>query len=214
MPGHRDASREESLSSSEQHAQPAPTRWPRRAVIGSLLVAAGSGGVLLADPPPARAAGRLDAIPAAAREKAMRRAIAVARRNPSHPYGAVITRIADGHEMAEGVNTTSHSPVLHGEIAAINDYIHRHGNRDWPEMVLYTTAEPCTMCMSALIWAGIGGVIFATSLDGLARAYGSRGIDISAASLAAAAPFWQGEVVGGLLANETDPLFMASVKKG
>jgi tRNA(Arg) A34 adenosine deaminase TadA len=37
-------------------------------------------------------------------------------------------------------------------------------------MVLYTTGEPCSMCMSALVWAGIGGVVFASSIDGIRRA--------------------------------------------
>ncbi len=137
----------------------------------------------------------------------MRRAIAVARRNPTYPFGAVITRIADGQVMAEGVNASGRNPMLHGEVAAMEDYLHHHGNRDWAEMVLYTTAEPCSMCMSALVWAGIGGVVFGTSLAGLKRA-GIDQIDIPAATVVAASPFWHGELLGGVLANETDGLFM------
>ena len=138
----------------------------------------------------------------------MRRAMAVARGNPAYPFGAVITRIADGHVMAEGVNASAHNPMHHGEVAAMENYLHRHGNRDWPEMVLYTTAEPCAMCMSALVWAGIGGVMFGTSLAGLKRA-GIDQIDISAATIVAASPFWHGEVIGGVLESETDRLFAA-----
>jgi len=186
--------------------------WPRRSVIGSLLVAGGGGvGAFSADPQQAAAAERLATIPAATRENAMRRAMAVARRNPIYPFGAVITRIADGHAMAEGVNASARNPMLHGEVAAMEDYLHRHGNRDLPEMVLYTTAEPCAMCMSALVWAGIGGVIFGTSLAGLKRA-GIDQIDIPAATIVAASPFWHGELLGGVLANETDRLFMAGRK--
>ena len=154
--GHRQRSfLKESISSS--------FLWPRRAVLSSLLVAAGSGvGAFYGDPLPAEAAEGLVAIPMTTREKAMRRAIAVAKRNPTYPFGAVITRIADGRVMAEGVNDSSRNPMLHGEVSAMNDYLHHHGNRDWAEMALYTTAEPCAMCMSALVWAGIGGVIFGT----------------------------------------------------
>jgi tRNA(adenine34) deaminase len=181
---------------------------PRRAVIGSLLLATGGGiAALHADPRPA-AAERLASIPATVRESAMRRAIAVARRNAVYPFGAVITRIADGRVMAEGVNTTKRNPMLHGEVAALDDYLHHHGNRDWTDMVLYTTAEPCAMCMSALVWAGIGGVIFGTSLGGLKRA-GIDQIDIPAATVVAASPFWHGELLGGVLASETDLLFAA-----
>jgi len=187
-------------------------RWPRRTVLQTLLVAAGAGiSVLPAGTQQAAAAERLAAIPAASREKAMRRAIAVAQRNARYPFGAVITRIADGHAMAEGVNASGRNPMLHGEIAAMEDYLHRRGNKNWSDMVLYTTAEPCAMCMSAMIWAGIGGVVFGTSLAGLKRA-GIDQIDIPAATIVAASPFWHGELLGGVLASETDRLFLAGQK--
>ncbi|HWE74600.1 MAG TPA: nucleoside deaminase [Stellaceae bacterium] len=183
------------------------TLWQRRAVLRSLVIGTGGGiGALYLRPAPAAAADRLAAISTASREKAMRRAIAVAKRNPTYPFGAVITRIAGGQMVAEGVNASGTNPMLHGEVAAMNDYLHRHGNKDWAEMVLYTTAEPCAMCMSALVWAGIGGVIFGTSLAGLKHA-GIDQIDIPAQTIAAASPFWHGEITGGVLANETDALF-------
>jgi len=185
--------------------------WPRREVLRTLLLVAGSIGALSGEAAEAAAAERVAAIPASIRESAMRRAIAVAKRNARYPFGAVITRIADGHLEAEGVNASSKNPMLHGEVAAMEDYLHRHGNRDWAEMVLYTTAEPCAMCMSALIWAGIGGVVFGTSLAGLKRA-GIDQIDIPAANIVAASPFWHGELLGGVLASETDRLFMGDRK--
>ena len=189
-----------------------PSLWPRRDVLWTLLLAAGGGiGALSANAPRAAAAERVEAIPTSRRESAMRRAIAVARRNAAYPFGAVITRIADGHVLAEGVNASSKNPMLHGEVAAMEDYLHRHGNRDWADMVLYTTAEPCAMCMSALVWAGIGGVVFGTSLAGLKRA-GIDQIDIPAANIVAASPFWHGELLGGVLANETDRLFLRGQK--
>jgi tRNA(Arg) A34 adenosine deaminase TadA len=212
MAADRDAYRDQPQGSFDQRDRTTRSGWPRRAVLRGLL-AAGAGGIgaLYAGPMPAEAAERLGAIPTAAREKAMRRAIAVAKRNATYPFGAVITRIAGGPVIAEGVNASSRNPMLHGEVSAMNDYLHRHGNKDWAEMVLYTTAEPCAMCMSALVWAGIGGVIFGTSLAGLKRA-GIDQIDIPAANVAAASPFWHGELVGGVLASETDALFAARPK--
>ena len=182
--------------------------WLRRAIIRGILAAPGGIAAFYASLGPTAAAERLASIPAPAREKAMRRAMSVARGNPAYPFGAVITRIADGHVMAEGVNASKHNPMHHGEVAAMENYLHRHGNRDWAEMVLYTTAEPCAMCMSALVWAGIGGVVFGTSLAGLKRA-GIDQIDIPAATIVAASPFWHGEVLGGVLESETDRLFAA-----
>jgi tRNA(Arg) A34 adenosine deaminase TadA len=40
-------------------------------------------------------------------------------------------------------------PILHGEIAAVNDDVAHHGDQDWPAHLLCTTGEPRSMCMSA-----------------------------------------------------------------
>ena len=148
----------------------------------------------------------IGAIPLAAHERLMRRAIAQGRRNPAFPFGAVIVRAADLAVVARGVNDSRANPILHGEVAAMNDYVRRHGNRGWGRMVLYTTAEPCPMCQSALIWAGIGGVVYGTSIATL-KLLGIGQIDIPAKAVAAAAPFWNGGLLGGVLAAETDRLF-------
>ena len=71
--------------------------------------------------------------------------------------------------MAAGVNRGSVNPTFHGEIVAIDDYVARHGNQGWAEAILYTTGEPCPMCMSALAWAGMGGVVWGTSIADLNR---------------------------------------------
>jgi tRNA(adenine34) deaminase len=148
----------------------------------------------------------MSAIPMAVHERAMRQAIAEARRNPIYPFGAVIVRAATGAITARGVNTTRTNPILHGEIATMNDYVARHGNKDWTEHILYTTGEPCPMCMSALVWAGIGGVVFASSIDSIRRA-GIDQINISAKSVVDASPFWHGTLLGGVLQAETDRMF-------
>ncbi len=63
------------------------------------------------------------------------------------------------------------------------------------------------MRMSALVWAGIGGVVFASSIDGIRRA-GIEQIDIAAGAAVAASPFYSGLLLGGVLATETDRMFM------
>jgi tRNA(adenine34) deaminase len=148
----------------------------------------------------------LKAVPAATHERYMRLAIEQARRNPAFPFGAVIARLWDQRVLAEGFNAGHRSPILHGEIAAIHDYVERHGHRGWEETVLYTTGEPCPMCMSAIVWAGIGGVVWATSIAGL-KQVGFDQIDIGSPAVAASAPFWHGGILGGVLAEETDRLF-------
>jgi tRNA(adenine34) deaminase len=148
----------------------------------------------------------LEAVARKTHERFMRLAIEQARKNPAFPFGAVIVRLADRRVMAEGVNEAHTGPTLHGEIAAIHDYVARHGHRGWEETVLYTTGEPCPMCMSAIVWAGIGGVVYATSIAGL-KQVGFDQIAIGSPVIAAASSFWHGGILGGVLAEETDRMF-------
>jgi tRNA(adenine34) deaminase len=136
----------------------------------------------------------------------MRSAIAEGRGNPAFPFGAVILRAADRRLMATGVNRGSVNPTWHGEIVAIDDYVARHGNGGWAEAILYTTGEPCSMCMSAMAWAGLGGVVWGTSIEKLSQ-FGINQILIPATAVIAAAPFYRGSILGHILASETDALF-------
>ena len=170
--------------------------WTRRETV----IVAGMAAV------PAQAHIDLSSIPHAMHERCMRLAITKGRENPSFPFGVLIVRATDLTVMASGVNTTRRNPTFHGEIDAINDYVRRHGNEGWERMILYTTGEPCTMCTSAIVWAGIGAVVFGSSIETLARV-GIRQIDISSASVTHAAPFYHGSLLGGILTSETDRLF-------
>jgi tRNA(adenine34) deaminase len=155
---------------------------------------------------PARAA--LPPVPMARHEQAMRLAIEQGKKNPYYPYGAVITEASTGAVVAEGTNDARANPTLHGEIVCINDYVSKHGNKDWESKILYTTCEPCPMCMTALIWAGIGGVVFASSAfsPALVASIGEP-IKISAQEVIDKASFHKPMLLGGVLAAETDAMF-------
>jgi tRNA(Arg) A34 adenosine deaminase TadA len=178
--------------------------WSRRAFGSSVAAIACSSGL------PAAAASPpsidLSAIQVSVHEQAMRLAIAEAHGNPAFPFGAVILRAADRHVMATGVNKGAANPTFHGEIVAINDYIAHHGNRGWDEAILYTTGEPCPMCMSAMVWAAIGGVVWGTSIEQL-REFGINQILIPATTVVGAASFYRGQILGHVLQTETDALF-------
>jgi tRNA(Arg) A34 adenosine deaminase TadA len=104
------------------------------------------------------------------------------------------------------VNNSKTNPTHHGEIVAINDYVARHGNQGWADGILYTTGEPCPMCMGAIVWAGIGGIVYGSSIATLAEA-GISQIMIGASVVRDAAPFCHGQIMGGVLRAETDALF-------
>ena len=144
-------------------------------------------------------------------EDYMRRAIALAKQVPRLPFGAVIVQRATGEIVAEGFNRSSDSPTFHGEIDAINRCAAAHPSIDWTELDLYTTAEPCPMCQSAIEWAGIGTVYYGTSIPYL-KDRGWPQIDIRAEEVARRTPFRHTRIVGGILESECNPLFDAAPK--
>ena len=135
----------------------------------------------------------------------MERAIDIARGNERAPFGAVLVDVRNGEIVAEGLNRTSTNPVLHGEIDAINNYASK-GLGKWQSLRLYTTAEPCPMCQSAIVWARIPEVVFGTSIGRLAE-LGWNQFTLSASELIATAPFASCRVLGGIMAEQCDQLF-------
>jgi tRNA(adenine34) deaminase len=63
------------------------------------------------------------------------------------------------------------------------------------------------MCMSALAWARIGGVVYGTPIEKLQQV-GINQILLPATTVIAAAPFFHGEILGHVLQSETDALFI------
>jgi tRNA(adenine34) deaminase len=142
-------------------------------------------------------------------ENYMRLAIESARTVPAHPFGAVIIRPATGECLAMGANRLDENPVLHGEIDAINRCAAAHPGIDWTDLALYTTAEPCPMCQSAIAWAGIPEVYYGTSIPRL-RETGWRQIDIRAEEVIRRTPFRDVRIVGAILEAECNALFAAA----
>jgi tRNA(Arg) A34 adenosine deaminase TadA len=92
-------------------------------------------------------------------------------------------------------------------MVAIDAWAAADRERDAAGLVLYTTAEPCPMCMAAILWAGIGTVVFGTDIPTLVRC-GWGQIDIRAEEVAKRTPFTECRLVGGVLREECDALFM------
>jgi guanine deaminase len=103
-------------------------------------------------------------------ETFLRRAIELSARaaldySTGGAFGAVVVR--DGRVVAEGMNrvVASHDPTWHAEIEAIRLACVTLQSFKLPGCILYTSAEPCPMCMAACYWAGIGQVYYAASVD-------------------------------------------------
>ncbi len=186
-------------------------RFLKLAGLGGLGLAVAPGAdVLGAAPAPLPSAPRTGSKPSS-HEQHLRRAIALAKQVPEFPFGAVIVQRATGAIVAEGHNRSSESPTFHGEIVVINRCATDYPFIDWAELDLYTTAEPCPMCQSAIEWAGIPTVYYGTSIPYLKRLGWSQ-IEIRAEEVARRTPFRQSTVIGGILSQECNALFAAAPK--
>lgn len=121
------------------------------------------------------------------------------------PFGAVITR--DGAVKASGRNMgiQANDPTAHGEMVAIRRFVADHPSSELAGATLYTSGEPCPMCMSAIIWCGIGRVVYAASIEQLSKRIGQ--IMLTSQRVADAAPFADIEITGGVMAEEALALF-------
>jgi tRNA(adenine34) deaminase len=138
----------------------------------------------------------------------MRRAIELTANCPGLPFGAVIVHGPTGNVVAEGWNRTGENPTWHGEVDAINRLSAVVPAPDPGDLVLYTTAEPCPMCQGAVLFAGIGTVVFGASIRFLADT-GWDQIEIPAEEVVRRAPGMRCRVVGGVLEDECRELFLA-----
>lgn len=89
-------------------------------------------------------------------KKFMRKAIALSIRNIQKgggPFGAVIVK--DGKIIATGVNkvTVKNDPTAHAEVVAIRKAAKKLGTFDLSGCEIYTSCEPCPMCLGAVYWA-------------------------------------------------------------
>ena len=82
------------------------------------------------------------------------------------PFGSVIVK--DNEIIAEGSNkvTSSNDPTAHGEVVAIREACKKLNTFDLSGCEIYTSCEPCPMCLSAIYWAHIDNIYYAnTRLD-------------------------------------------------
>lgn len=102
----------------------------------------------------------------------MQRAIDLAVANVRQgggPFGAVIAR--GGEIVAEGVNrvTADHDPTAHAEVRAIRAAAEKLESHDLTGCDIYSSCEPCPMCLGAIYWAHLGHLYFAATKADAAR---------------------------------------------
>jgi len=104
----------------------------------------------------------------------LRRAIALATQNVASgsggPFGAVIVR--DGQILGEGANsvTATNDPTAHAEVNALRAAAKKLQSFTLTGCQLYTSCEPCPMCLAAAYWAHVDAVYYGASAADAARA--------------------------------------------
>ena len=102
-------------------------------------------------------------------EQFMRRAIELARegvdKNEGGPFGCVVAK--DGRIVGEGCNsvTSTNDPTAHAEIVAIREACRNLNSFQLDGCVVYTSCEPCPMCLGAIYWARTAGLFIAANRE-------------------------------------------------
>jgi tRNA(Arg) A34 adenosine deaminase TadA len=100
-------------------------------------------------------------------EELMARAVAMSKHGieirAGGPFGAVIARA--GEVVADGWNrvTSQNDPTAHAEVVAIREAAQSLGTQDLSGCILYTSCEPCPMCLSAAYWSRVDHVYYANT---------------------------------------------------
>src|SRR5215475_12963320 len=167
-----------------------------------IVTALGSAALLSATRLPCGA--RAAAAGSADDEGYMRMALEEASRG-DFPFGAVIVR--DGRVIARGRNLGRRygDPTAHGEMVAIRRCLASRGSGALRGSTLYTSGEPCAMCMGAIVWCHLGRLVYAASVEQLATKIDQ--IMISSAEVRAKSVFVPISITGGVLADEAMALF-------
>jgi len=90
--------------------------------------------------------------------------------NEGGPFGAVIAR--DGKIVGRGWNrvTSTNDPTAHAEIVAIRDACAHLDTFSLSGCEIYTSCEPCPMCLAAIYWARLGRIVYAATCEDAAAA--------------------------------------------
>ncbi len=106
------------------------------------------------------------------KEDFMRKAIELSIENVKNgggPFGAVIVK--DDEIIATGVNrvTANHDPTAHAEVSAIREACAKLNTFDLSGCEIYTSCEPCPMCLGAIYWAHLDKIYYGNNKTDAAR---------------------------------------------
>ena len=128
------------------------------------------------------------------------------RKNGNHPFGALL--VDENQQIllaAENTVVTQKDVTAHAEINLIRAATKSFSADKLSLCTLYSSAEPCPMCASAMVWANIRHVVFALGMDKLYSAFGDIGdaptLKVESREIFKFAP-WSMKVIGPMMEKE------------
>ncbi len=91
----------------------------------------------------------------------------------SNPFGARIVASATGKVLVQVVNRVAedNDPTAHAELLAVRLACQQQQSALLAGFTLYSTCEPCPMCLGSILWAGLDRVVFGATIDDAAKHY-------------------------------------------
>ncbi|KFA79705.1 hypothetical protein S40288_11695 [Stachybotrys chartarum IBT 40288] len=137
---------------------------------------------------------------------------------PFAAYGTIIVNHTSDEVVCEGANFRTGDPTIHGEISAINACTAKFTEMGmtatqifaaWGQLSIYTNAESCPMCASAIRWAGFKEYVYGTTIQhNYNKGWGVMTLSsYDVFQQSRQLPGYQTVMLGQILTNETDPLF-------
>ena len=132
----------------------------------------------------------------------MKAAIAIAQKHET-PFGAALAMGDELYVTAANETSERHDPTAHAEVMAIRKLGAHIKKTDLSGFTLYTTCEPCPMCMSAALWAKIDTVFYGCNIPTITE-YMNQ-IDLRSHTLASSG-FKETHVKGEIMLTECEDL--------
>jgi tRNA(Arg) A34 adenosine deaminase TadA len=136
-----------------------------------------------------------------------------ARAKGNRPFGALLVS-AEGTTLAAGENSqlTGEQVLAHAEMNLLHEAVQQYSPEVMARSTLYTSAEPCAMCVGAIFWSGIGRLVFGISGERLHElADFSPDMLVASARDVLAYAGRNVEVIGPVLEREAEDLFADGV---
>jgi tRNA(Arg) A34 adenosine deaminase TadA len=129
-------------------------------------------------------------------------------------FGAALLRKDDLSLVIAGTNDETDNPLLHGEINTLNQFYERPDRPATSELVFLTTHEPCTLCMSAITWAGFDNYYYFYSHEDSRDAFAiphdlkilKEVFGLEPGGYRRANEFWTAYSISDLVDSEAEPL--------